>query len=161
MTTFGLLNAGQSFQRLMDRILAGLDFCFVYIDDILVASTDQEEHERHLRQVLDRLREHGMVLNGEKCLLGVSALDYLGHRITARGILPMQQHEAAINEHPQPTTARGLQTYLGMVNFYRRFLPAAARVLRPLTEALKGAPKGLVAWSADMQRALGTVRQQC
>ena len=81
-TAFGLRNAGQSFQRLMDRILAGLDFCFVYIDDILVASSSAEEHERHLRQLLDQLRQHGMVLNGEKCVLGISEIDYLGHCIT-------------------------------------------------------------------------------
>ncbi len=99
-TAFGLRNAGQSFQQLIDWIFAGLDFCFVYIDDILVASRDQEEHERHLRQVLDRLRKHGMVFNGEKCLLSVWALDYLGHCITASGILPMQQRVTAISEDP-------------------------------------------------------------
>ena len=148
-TAFGLRNAGQSFQRLMDRILAGLDFCFVYVDDILVASSSEAEHEHHLRLVLERLKEHGMVLNREKCLLGVAEIDYLGHRITASGISPMPQRVAAIKEHAKPTTARGLQTYLGMVNFYRRFLPAAAKVLRPLTEALKGAPKGRT-WSGRL-----------
>ncbi len=131
----------------------GQDSGFVYIDDILVASKDKEEHEWRLRLVLDCLRECSMVLNGKKCVMGVSKMDYLGHHISASGILPMPQCVAAIKEHPQPTTARGLQTYLGMVNFYRRFLPAAANVLRPLTEALKGAPKGKISWSADMERS--------
>ncbi len=105
-------------------------------------------------QVLDRLRQHGMVLNGKKCVLSVSEIDYLGHRITASGVLPMQQRVAAIREHGRLSTARGLQTYLGMVNFYRRFLPAAARVLRLLTDALKGAPKGALSWSMAMERAI-------
>ncbi len=95
------------------------------------------------------------MLNGEKCMLGVSEIDYLGHRITASGVSPMQQRVAAIREHARLSTARGLQTYLGMVNFYRRFLAAAARVLRPLTDALKGAPKGALAWTAAMERAFG------
>ena len=64
---FGLRNAGQTFQRMMDEILAGLDYCFVYLDDILVASRSMEEHEIHLREVLTRLQQHGLVLNAEKC----------------------------------------------------------------------------------------------
>ena len=131
----------------------GQDSGFVYIDDILVASKDKEEHEWRLRLVLDCLRECSMVLNGKKCVMGVSKMDYLGHHISASGILPMPQCVAAIKEHPQPTTARGLQTYLGLVNFYRCFLPAVADVLRPLTEALKGAPKGQIKWLADMERS--------
>ena len=63
-----------------------LDFCFICIDDILVASKHEEEHEQHLQQVLDHLREHGMVLNGKKCMLGVSEMDNLGHHISASGI---------------------------------------------------------------------------
>ncbi len=101
-------NAGQSFQRLMDRILEGLDFCFIYIDDILVASRSAGEHEQHLPQVLEWLQKHGMVLNEEKCLLGVVEIDYLGHHISARCIRPMQQRVAASVE--RPVTAQGLQT---------------------------------------------------
>ena len=63
---FGLRNAGQTFQRMMDEILAGLGFCFVYLDDILVASRSVEEHEVHLREVLTRLQQHGLALNAEK-----------------------------------------------------------------------------------------------
>ena len=64
---FGLKNAGQAFQRFIDTVCQGLDFVFVYVDDILVASKDAEEHERHLRQLFQRLQEHGLVINVAKC----------------------------------------------------------------------------------------------
>ncbi len=65
---FGLRNAGNTFQRMMDRILAGLSFVFCYLDDIIIASRDEQEHLEHLREVFSRLREAGLVINAEKCV---------------------------------------------------------------------------------------------
>ncbi len=107
---FGLRNAGQTFQRMMDRVLAGLDFCFVYLDDILIASPDHPQHAAHLQEVLSRLQLHGLVLNAEKCQLGVSEVDYLGHWVSATGIRPLADRTAAIKNFERPTTAKGLQT---------------------------------------------------
>jgi hypothetical protein len=67
---FGLRNAGQTFQRLMDQVLAGLDYVFIYLDNILIASLDELTHQQHLQVVLERLQEEGQVLNAEKCLFG-------------------------------------------------------------------------------------------
>ena len=150
---FGLRNAGQSFQRLMDKILAGLDFIFVYYDDVLVASATEELHQQHLREVLQLFSEHGLVVNAAKCLLGVAELDYLGHHVSATGITPMADRVAAITKFPPPTTVRHLQTFLGMVNFYRRFMHQAAKVLKPLTDVLKGGVKGLITWTKEMDSA--------
>ena len=61
---FGLRNAGQTFQRFMDEVLEGLEYCFIYVDDMLIKSKSQEEHMQHLLEVLSRLEEHGIVLNG-------------------------------------------------------------------------------------------------
>ena len=150
---FGLRNAGQTFQRMMDNVLAGLDYTFVYLDDVLVASASHEEHAVHLREVLSRLSKHGLVLNAEKCQLGVPELDYLGHHVAASGIKPIVDRVAAIKDFPLPSDVGHLQTYLGMVNFYRRFLPAAARVLRPLTDSLQGGGRGAIMWTAEMKKA--------
>ena len=150
---FGLRNAGQTFQRMMDSILAGLEYCFVYLDDVLIASPTEEQHQKDLLEVLTRFKKHGLVLNGDKCVLGASEVDYLGHRVTASGISPISNKVEAINNFPPPETARQLQTYLGMVNFYRRFLPNAASVLRPLTEVLKGGKVGKLEWSEEMRQA--------
>ena len=127
---FGLSNAGQTFQRMMDDVLAGLEYLFVYLDDVLIASEDHQQHEVHLRKVLSRFQKHGLVLNAEKCQLGVSELDYLGHHVSATGIRPVADRLGAIKSFPLPNTVKSLPTYLGMINFYHRFLPAAAQILK-------------------------------
>jgi hypothetical protein len=105
--------------------------------------------------LLAALREYGLVLNIEKCSFAQSPVDFLGHRITAEGASPLESHVAAVQDFPQPATVQGLQGFLGMVNFYRRFLPGLARTLLPLTDALKGGVKGasIVLWTADMVAA--------
>ncbi len=126
---FGLKNAGMSFQQLMDRVMAGLPFVFVYIDDILVASPDAATHLEHLRAVFQRLQQAGLQLNVAKCSFSRGAVDFLGHRISAAGSRPLADKVVAITKHPLPNTVRELQQFLGMLNFYRRFLPSGARLL--------------------------------
>jgi cleavage and polyadenylation specificity factor subunit 1 len=150
---FGLRNAGQTFQWFMDSILSDLPFCFIYIDDVLVASRTHEEHVQDLRHVLEQFQQHGLVLNMEKCEVGVAELDYLGHRISASGIRPIANRVEALAKYPQLVTVCQLQTYLGMINFYRRFLPGAAGVLKPLTDALRGGQQAKLAWTAEMAAA--------
>ncbi len=69
---------------------------------------------------------------------GQSSVEFLGHLVSAEGAAPMEKHVAAVKKFPQPTTVKELQGYLGLINFYRRFLPAVARILVPLTDVLKG-----------------------
>ena len=150
---FGLRNAGQTFQRLMDEVLAGLPFVFCYLDDVLIASVSHQEHVAHLREVLTLLQQHGLVLNGEKCELGKSQVDYLGHHVSSTGIQPIPERVEAIARYPAPTSVQQLQTYLGMVNFYRRFIKGAARILKPLTDALRGGKLAKLQWSQEMEAA--------
>ncbi len=139
---FGLRNAANTFQQMMDRILTGLSFVFCYLDDIIIASRDEQEHLEHLREVFSRLREAGLVINAEKCVFAATAVEFLGHKVSAAGVEPLHSHVQAVLAHPEPTNISELQAFLGNVNFYRRFLPAAARTLKPLTDLLIGGPKG-------------------
>jgi cleavage and polyadenylation specificity factor subunit 1 len=159
--TFGMRNAGCTFQRLMDRVLAAVKAAFAYLDDVLVASATLEQHLEDLRQVFTALQEAGLVINGEKCLYAVQELDFLGHRVSPEGIRPLPDRVAALRRHPRPLTVRQLQGFLGMVNFYRRFLPSAARILRPLTDALRGGakPSAAVDWTPAMQSAFDTMKE--
>ena len=130
---FCLKNATQAFQRLMDTVCQGLQFAFVYIDDILVDSKDSETHKQHLYLLFQRLQEHGLVINVSKCQFGRSSLDFVGHHITCNGIImPLPDKVDAITQLEQPVTVKGLQEFVGMINFYRRFIPAAARNMIPL-----------------------------
>ena len=138
---FGLRNAAQTFQRFIDQVLHGLDFVYAYIDDLLIASTNPQEHVEHLRLVFERLRQHGIVINPSKCQFGVLSLEFLGHYIDGNGILPLKDKVKVIYDFPVPKSIRKLRQFLGMINFYRRFLPNCAEVLQPLTDLLAGKSK--------------------
>ena len=156
---FGLKNAAQTFQRLMDHVTQQLPGMFVYLDDILVASESREQHVVHLRRLFRALTEFGLVINKAKCVFGVRELEFLGHRVTPAGIHPLEQKVRAIEQYSQPTTVKALQRFLGMLNFYRRFLPGIAAVLRPLTDTLAGAPKQLQ-WSRQMTSAFSEAKSR-
>ena len=138
---FGLKNAAQTFQRFMDNVLRGLDFCYDYIDDLLIASRNPEEHLKHLRLVFERLSQHSIVINPLKSKFGVSSLTFLGHVVDKDGICPLPEKVEAITKFPTPTTQRKLKEYLGFINFYRWFLPNCAQILLPLTSLLSGKAK--------------------
>ena len=140
---FGLRNAAQALQRLKDNILMGLEFVFSFLDDDSVFSKSKEEHWTHLRTLFAILAANGLALNLEKCVFAVPELDFLGHRISAAGVAPLRDNVQVILDFPKPTDCKSLQRFLGMINFYRRFLPVAAGTLRPLTAALSGNPKTL------------------
>jgi cleavage and polyadenylation specificity factor subunit 1 len=141
---FGLKNAAQTFQRLMDKLFRHLPFVFVYLDDILIASKDIAEHMRHLRLVFEILQDAGLQINPAKCTFSVSSLTFLGHNVDAAGISPMEKHVKALTDFPPPSDLKQLQRFLGLINFYRRFLPGIAGTLQPLTDLLRGNPKTLV-----------------
>jgi transposase InsO family protein len=156
---FGLKNAAQAFQRLMDTVGRGLDFIFIYLDDILVASRTKEQHKAHLITLFDRLQQNGLVVNPAKCLFGVAEIDFLGHRVTPAGAAPLPSKVEAITAFPPPDTVKGLQEFVGMVNFYHRFVPSAARLMQPLFGALSGKPlRRELEWTPAMTRAFSDTK---
>lgn len=159
--TFGLRNAAQTFQRFMDEVLCGLDFCYAYIDDILIASSSPEEHAKHLRTLFERLEKYGVVVNPAKCTFGVSKIEFLGYQVSKDGTQPLPQKVEIIREFPQPTTGKQLRQFLGMINFYRRFIPRAAVIKAPLNELLKGDVRGRapVKWTTEANVAFEACKE--
>ena len=155
---FGLRNAAQSFQRFIDQVLHGLEFCYAYVDDLLIASTSPEEHQQHLRLVLDRLSQHGIVINPSKCVFGASQLQFLGHLVDSQGIRPLEEKVNVIRQFPQPNSRRKLREFLGLVNFYRRFLPKGAHILQPLNNLLATRGTKELQWTDDALAAFATVK---
>lgn len=157
--TFGLRNAGQTFQRFVDEMTRGLDFVYCYLDDFLVFSQSEEQHEQHLQQLFTRMREYGILVNTSKCVFGATEVTFLGYRISKAGTKPLESKVQAINEFPIPRTVKQLRCFLGMVNFYRRFIPNAATIQAPLNSLLIGTVKGShpVNLSGDTLRAF----EQC
>ncbi|GBL79472.1 Transposon Ty3-I Gag-Pol polyprotein [Araneus ventricosus] len=95
---FGLCNAAQTFQHFMYEIVGDLDYCFVYLDDFLIASTDESEHLKHLEEVFRRFQKYGLVVNTEKCVFGQLSVTFLGYLISEKGIEPLLDRVKAINE---------------------------------------------------------------
>ncbi|GFW43654.1 hypothetical protein TNCV_4770031 [Trichonephila clavipes] len=160
---FGLVNAPQTFMRFMHEVLRGLPFCFVYLDDILCYSENAEEHRSHLRTIFQRLSSYGLKLNISKCVFGVTELIFLGHLITPDGIKPLPDKVQAVLDYKQPETVGSLRKFLGLLNFYRRFLPKAAEQQYLLSKFLKGS-KGKkdskpLNWSAEAITAFQRCKQ--
>ena len=134
---FGLCNAGQTFQRFMNSITRGLEGVYVNIDDILVASNNNHEHEKQLRKLFARLSENGLVVNPSKSVLGAKEVDFLGFHVNQDGVRPQSEKVKAITEFKTPETFGQLSEFLGMINFYHRFIPRCSELARPLYSLLK------------------------
>ena len=141
-TPFGLRNSGQTFQRFIDHVTRRLDFVFVYLDDLLVTSPDHKTHKKHLQILFARLSEYGIIIGPEKCQFGTTELSFLGHHVCAEGISPLPSAVDAIVNFVKPEKQRALRRYLGMVNYYHRFIPHCAAKLTPLNNLLTAANEG-------------------
>lgn len=153
---FGLKNSAQTFQRFMDEVLRGLTFCFAYIDDVLIASPDADTHRQHLEQVFTRLQDYGIQISVEKSEFGVTSVDFLGHTVSPSGITPIPSRCDAIQQFPKPTTQRQLKQFLGMINYYNRFIPRCALIFQPLYSMIKPCKRGqsvTLAWTLQADDA--------
>jgi hypothetical protein len=132
---FGLTNALASFQRWMNEILSDyLDvFCIAYLDDILIYSDDLEQHHRHVKMILRRVEEVGLTLKASKCEFHTNKTEYLGYIISPTRIEMDPEKVRAVAEWKEPTNVKGVQSFLGFANFYRRFIRDFSKITAPLT----------------------------
>ena len=154
--TFGLRNAAQTFQRFINQVLSGLDFVFSYLDDILIASEDHETHKQHLRTVFTRLNDYGVCINASKCVFGAEKVKFLGYEISCNGLSPLPSKVEVIKNFPRPNSATSLRRFLGMINFYNRFIPKIAQLQQPLTSMIKNHKKNSkkkLTWSKQSEDA--------
>lgn len=136
---FGLCNGPASFQAYINHALRGLldNFCTAYMDDILIFSDNIIDHRRHVKIVLQRLREHGLQLDISKCNFEATSVTYLGLIVSTKGISMDPKKVACVQEWPSPRSIRDVQGFLGFANFYRRFIPEFSRLAAPLTNLTK------------------------
>jgi len=159
--TFGLRNAGQTFQRFIDEVTNGLDFCYAYIDDILVFSKSEEDHKQHLRVLFGKLSDYGVIVNSKKCVLGTTEVKFLGYLVSSESTRPPPERVDALRQYPLPKSVQGLRWFLGMVNFFR-FIPKAADLQAPLHDILKGPrAKGSqsVQWTPELEEAFTACKE--
>ncbi|KAL0153973.1 hypothetical protein M9458_050730, partial [Cirrhinus mrigala] len=151
---YGLVNAPSIFQNFMHEIFRDYlhQFLLVYIDDILIFSSNIQEHRQHVKKVLQQLREHHLYLKAEKCSFHQPSVQFLGYHIDHTGIRMDNSKVEAITTWPTPTTVKDLQRFLGFANFYRRFINNYSLITCPLTSLLKGKPKRLT-WTTSAEHA--------
>lgn len=137
---FGLTNAPQKFQKVMNKIMAGLNYRIncCYLDDCVCFGKTFEEHLNALEMTFERLLKYRLKLKVSKCKFGYTELKLLGNIINGHGIKPTQEGLLAIKQFPSPTTIKQLRSFLGLANYFRKFIPNFSKVAHPLTELTKG-----------------------
>jgi transposase InsO family protein len=125
------------FQRAMENLLKGLPGVSVFLDDILIVGKSQDDHLANLKKVLLVLQEHGLRLQKQKCQFALTEVEYLGFRISSKGIHPTVPKVQAIHSAKAPTCVSELRSFVGLVNYYSRFLPNLAHHMSPLYGLLK------------------------
>ena len=131
---FGLAQAPAYFQRLINEVLTGLDFAMGYLDDIIIFSKTEEEHLRHLEIIFERLREADLKLKLQKCSFFKKHIQYLRHFLSEEGIQPLPEKLESISKMPTPKNAKQVKQFLGLVGYYRKFVPRFADISRILTK---------------------------
>ena len=168
---FGLTNAPATFQRLMESCMGDLylTYCLLYLDDIVIYSTTYEEHLERLEAVFSRLREAGLKLKPSKCKLFQKSIKYLGHIVSEEGVATDPAKVEDIQKWPVPANASELQSFLGFVGFYRRFITQFSKVARPLHEAIpktgglkkRQLKKMPFTWGPSQQTAFEKLKELC
>lgn len=157
---FGLKNAPATFQRLMDRILSGLQGLelFVYLDDIVVYASSLKEHAQKFNKLAERLRAANLRLQPDKCEFLRKEVTYLGHVIGEAGVKPDPQKVEAVKNFPRPRNAKNIKQFLGLAGYYRRFINNFSKIAKPLTTLLKKDEP--FTWQEPQENAFTNLRDQ-
>lgn len=155
---FGLVNAPASFQALMTHVLRGLNWkiCLVYVDDILVFSNSFKDHLKHLDEIFRRLQSAGLTLKPSKCYFALPEVKYLGHVLTKDGIKADVSKTDAVQSFPTPKNQKELRSFLGLCNYYRRFVKGYSKITSPLTVLLSKDEEFL--WTDKCQTAFDRLK---
>ena len=155
---FGLCGAPSTFERLMERVLAGLHWetLLVYLDDVIVYAKTVEDELNRLATVFQRLREAGLKLKAKKCHLFKESVLYLGHVVSGEGISTDPEKIRAVKEWPTPTTVKEVQSFLGLASYYRRFIARFSNIARPLHRLTEKGQQFV--WSEECEAAFQVLK---
>ena len=150
---FGLVTAPANFSRMMRLLLKGLIDIDNFIDDILEHTVEWNDHLVKLKELLQRLRQAGLTARPSKCMIGFTSIEFLGHKVGEGVLTPNQDKVNDIVEAKRPETKKQVQSFLGMVGFYRKFIPQFAEIALPLTNLTKKGCPNKIVWEDEHQRS--------
>ena len=148
---FGISSAPGIFQRTLENLLKGIPYTVTRLDDILIGGRDEDDHLHNVNTVLTRLNTAGLRLREDKCTFMALEVVYCGHIINKSGIQPVKEKVEAIDKAPEPQNVSQLKSFLGMLNYYHKWLPNVSTVLEPLHELLRSGRKWK--WGTEQQEA--------
>ena len=157
MVPFGLAQAPAYFQLLMNKVLKGLKFAMMYLDNIIIFIQDELQHLEHLEIVFSHLQEAGLKMKRSKCDFFKSEIHYLGHLILPEGISPLPNKLDSIKHMPVPNSAKEIKQFLGLTGYYRKFVPRCADISRPLTTLTKKDAK--FEWTSACQKSFELLKE--
>jgi hypothetical protein len=141
---FGLKTAPATFQRMMNNVLRPhleSGKCLVFLDDVIIFAPNELEHNKRLQEVFDTLKRNKLRVNREKCKFLQTSVKFLGHILTKDGLQPCPDKISAINKFPLPNTVKEIKSFLGLVSYYRKFIPNLSRIVKPITMCTKKGSK--------------------
>ena len=133
-------------------------FVVVFIDDILIYSKNEEEHEEHLRLVLKKLREHKLYAKFSKCEFWLKEVGFLGHVVSGEGIAVDPSKVEAVTEWIAPTSVTEIRSFLGLAGYYRRFIESFSKIAKPMTELLKKDTKFI--WTEECEASFQELKKR-
>ncbi|XP_060862845.1 uncharacterized protein K02A2.6-like [Metopolophium dirhodum] len=154
---YGVASAPSIFQSVMENILRGVSKVQVYLDDIIICGSSRSECEENVNAVLERLNEYRVKVNFEKCQFYCSSVQFLGHKIDCQGVHPDGNKMDAIRNAPCPNDVVQLKSFLGLINYYQRFIPMSSSILAPLYNLTKN--KIPWNWSDECRSAFENIKQ--
>lgn len=154
---FGISTAPSFFQRAMNNLLGDLPFCRVFLDDILVFSSNISDHMHHVTTILQRIRQHGLKLKPSKCVFFATEVPHLGYIISDGGLLTDPRKVSAVLNHPPPTTVKEVRTFLGMAQYYSRFILNFSHIAAPIINLTK--KNSVFEWSQLCQEAFNKLKE--
>lgn len=156
---FGLMGAPATFQRMMNHVLVGLQGleCLVYLDDIVIYGTNLEQHNYRLANVFNRLRQHNLKVKLSKCQFLKEEILFLGHKVTREGLMPDPSKVQSVQDFPAPNTIKKLQSFLGLTNYYRKFIPDYAHKAEPLNKLTRTGVSFI--WGKDCEEAFNYLKK--
>ena len=159
---FGLKNSGAIFSRMMRKLLRPLKQEAVsnFMDDMIIATETWEEHVQVLEAVLARLKECNLRAKPSKCYFGYEKLSFLGHEVDRGTIRPEEDKLEKIQKAQPPQTKKELRSFLGLANYYRKFVPNFATIALPLTDRTKKGHPDRISWDEDSQQAFDTLKRE-
>lgn len=156
---FGMVNAGSTYNRMVRKLLDGTESLESYIDDIIEHTGDWDSHVRVLTEFCERVKQANLSLKPSKCRIGFDEVDFLGHTITTDFIGPQSETVGKILNVDRPRTKRQCRSLLGLVNFYRRYIPHCAEIIAPLSDLTKNKANNIVEWGDTQETAFTKVKE--